>query len=235
MVQTMTSVVYGANTRRDRIGEIASLLQNKYPATNLGNKTNPLDELLFILLSLQTNEDLYIRSYAAFKKAFPKWDDVVNTKVSKIERVIQESGLAKQKAVHIHSIAKKLRADFGRVTLAPLRRMDSTEAERYLLSLPGVGIKTARCVLMYALGHDVFPVDTHCARVMDRLQLITWNGKRLETVANAAQEIVPPDLRKHLHILLVQHGRSVCRSKPNCYSCVLAATCPSARTLEDPK
>lgn len=214
---------------RKRIGEIASLLQNAYPDTHLGNKTNPLDELLFILLSLQTNEELYVRSYAAFKKAFPKWDDVAITKVSKIQRVIQESGLAKQKAAHIHSIAKRLRSDFGRVTLSPLRRMDSAEAEQYLLSLPGVGVKTARCVLMYALDHEVFPVDLHCARIMDRLGLIQWQGNRLDSIANMAQDIVPKHLRKRLHIRLVQHGREVCRAKPNCNSCVLADLCAYAK------
>lgn len=207
---------------------ISERLTKHYPPTRLGNKTNALDELLYIILSLQTNEQLYARSYRAFKNAFPRWDTVPDVPVRQITKVIRDSGLAAQKARHIHAISQKLRHEFGRVTLSPLKRMTTDEAEKFMLALPGVGIKTARCVLMYSLGHDVFPVDIHCARILDRLRLIDWNGKRLESVANAAQDAIPVILRKQLHVQFVQHGREICRAKPKCSSCILSDLCPSS-------
>lgn len=133
---------------------VSARLTKHYPATRLGNKSNALDELLYIILSLQTNEQLYARSYRAFKKEFPRWDTVPDASIRRISKVIRDSGLAKQRARHIQAIAQKLRQKFGRVTLAPRKRMTTEEAERFMLALPGVGIKTARCVLMYSLGHD---------------------------------------------------------------------------------
>lgn len=209
-------------------GVVLRRLTSCYPDDLLGNKTNALDELLYILLSLQTNEQLYCRSYAAFKTKFPRWDLVALASVERVKQTIRESGLAEQKARHICAIARRLKSDFGRVTLAPLKKMSVDEAESYMVSLPGVGIKTARCVLMYSLGHTVFPVDIHCARIMNRLGLVNWNGRRLETIANAAQDAIPSDLRRQFHILLVQHGREVCRSTPECSRCVLTDLCPSA-------
>ncbi len=138
-------------------------------------------------------------------------------------------GLGRQKAFHLKRIMQRLRDDFGEVSLRRLAQYGVREAERYLCSLPGVGIKTARCVLMYSLGHTVFPADIHCLRIMDRLGWLRWRGERAECLAERAQEIVPPRLRKPLHVLLVQHGRAVCRSRPLCGQCILRGICPSAR------
>jgi endonuclease-3 len=113
--------------------------------------------------------------------------------------------------------------------LSALRRMTTADAEAYLCSLPGVGVKSARCVLMYSLGREVFPVDIHSLRIMHRLGWVDWQGQRAESVADAAQRGVPPGLRKALHALLVQHGRLVCKSRPRCASCILRAMCPSGQ------
>jgi DNA (cytosine-5)-methyltransferase 1 len=135
-------------------------------------------------------------------------------------------GLSRQKAAYIKSIMKKVEADFGRPTLNALRRRSDEEVESYLLSLPGVGIKSARCVMMYALHREVFPADVNCLRVLERVGLIPWNGRRAETVADVAQEIVPAQLRRDLHVDLVQHGRAVCTlNSPRCGICCLADLC----------
>jgi endonuclease III len=211
-----------------RVEDVLVLLEGAYEESSLGNKRNPLDELIYIILSLQTNESRYQDVYRRFKARFPRWADLLCAARRDIAAAIAEGGLNDQKARHVKGIAEKLERDFGEVSLRRLKSMGTEEAEAYLCSLPGVGIKTARCVLMYALGRDVFPADIHCLRVMARLGWISWRGERAEKFAGVAQAAVPAGRRMSLHIRLVQHGRAVCRSFPLCADCVLRPLCPSA-------
>src|SRR5205823_804917 len=110
-----------------------------------------------------------------------------------------------------------------------LRVLPTAEAESRLAGLPGVGIKTARCVLMYALNREVFPADVNCLRVMERLGWIEWRGRRAELLADTAQDLVPPHLRRSLHVDLIQHGRAICTpSNPKCDSCCLQDLCANS-------
>lgn len=204
------------------------MLDAAYPPDDLDNKSDPLDEILYIILSGQTGEGIYQPAYAAFKAAFPSWEDVAAASVENIALAIKSAGLSTQKAAYISGIARETKASFGQATLDPLWQMKDADAENYLCSLPGVGIKSARCVLMYTLGRTVFPADIHCLRVMSRLGWIDWHGQRNEYCADAAQNGVPPRLRKMLHIRFIQHGRAVCRARPKCEVCVLNKTCRSA-------
>lgn len=215
--------------RRPSVRKVFKLLDHAYEMTRLGNKRNPLDELVYVILSLQTNESRYQEVFRRFKKRFPRWSLLLEASVQKIAHAIVIGGLGRQKALHLKKIMKRLRDDFGEVSLRALAQYDTADAERYLCSLPGVGIKTARCVLMYSFERAVFPADIHCLRIMHRLGWIKWQGERGELLAEVAQAIVAPSLREPLHIRLVQHGRSVCRNTPRCNDCVLRALCPGAR------
>jgi len=210
------------------VRKVLDLLENSYTMTRLGNKQNPLDELVYVILSLQTNESRYQEVYRSFKKRFPRWSLLLAASVGEIAGAIVLGGLGRQKASHLKKIMQRLQDDFGDVSLRRLSRYQTSEAEQYLCSLPGVGIKTARCVLMYSLGRAVFPADIHCLRIMHRLGWIEWLGQRAELLAEPAQAIVPSSLREAFHIRLVQHGRSVCRSIPRCDQCVLRSLCPGA-------
>ncbi len=217
-------------TRRQDVLRAEFRLKSVSRATRLGNPSSPLDDLIYIILSGQTDEAKYKASFRALKTAFRRWEDVADARVSSLERVIAASGLGKQKAKYIKRIIHKLNADFGRPTLAPLRRMTTAEAESYLVSLPGVGPKTAKCVLLYTMHRDVFPADVNCMRIMERLGWIQWRGRRAELLARVAEGVVPPPLRRSLHISLVQLGRQVCTpSKPRCHSCCLADLCTHGR------
>lgn len=197
-----------------------------YLPTLLGNKRNPLNELAYVMLSGQTVERSYQRSYLDFKRRFPKWELLLEAHLRDIEMSIWHAGLARQKARYIREIALRLRLDFGEVSLRALKGMADTFAEDYLMSLPGVGVKIARCVLMYSLGRRVFPADVHCLRIMRRLGWITSVDRSSRRVADQAQAIVPSPIRKRLHILFVQHGRRMCRPKPNCTGCCIVDECP---------
>jgi endonuclease III len=210
------------------VARIARVLDSEYPDTNLGNKSNPLNELAFIILSGQTDAKLTQEAYRRFKRRFPRWSDVLNASASEITDAIRVAGLGRQKARYIKRTVLRLQQDFGATTLSPLKRMSTTSAERYLCSLPGVGVKSARCVLLYSLKRRVFPADIHCLRIMTRLGWVRWSGQRAECLADAAQQRVEPSIRRSLHVRLVQHGRAVCRSRPLCSECILKRSCPSA-------
>jgi endonuclease III len=215
--------------RPPSVNDVAKLLGPAYPASNLGNKSNPLDELAFIILSGQTGGALARMAYGGFKRQFPRWEDVANTSLHSLESSIRVGGLSWQKARYLRAIARSTTTDFGRATLAPLNRMGTLRAEAYLRSLKGVGVKTARCVLLYSFKKRVFPADVHCLRVMTRLGWIAWHGERAERLADLAQDTIPPPLRRLLHVRFVQHGRAVCRARPSCPGCVLNHCCPTAQ------
>jgi len=104
--------------------------------------------------------------------------------------------------------------------------LTAEEAEAYLTSLPGVGIKTAKCVLMYSLGREVLPVDTHVLRVATRLDLVNPDTTRSQAHRLLEAEIPPKD-RYAFHVNALAHGRAVCKARePDCPSCPLKAECP---------
>ena len=138
--------------------------------------------------------------------------------------MLKPAGLGGLKARQIVGIVQHLRGSFGRVTLAPLKRMTDLEAEAFLMSLPGVGAKVAKCVLMYSLGRQVLPVDAHVHRVATRLGFGT--KKRPDTSQDLIEAAVPPDLRYGFHVNAVAHGRAACLPRqPRCDNCQVSEWC----------
>lgn len=212
------------------LSQVALRLAFAYPKTDLGNPRRPLDDLIYILLSGQTGEAHYQAAYARLRARFPTWEAARVAPVRSIERPIRSAGLSAIKAGYIKRILAQVHADFGRCSLAGLAAWSDADADAYLCGLPGVGIKTARCVLMYTLDRDVYPADVHCLRIMERLGWLKLDGRRMEAVADEAQAIVLPALRKELHISLIQHGRAVCgQGKPDCGKCCIARWCRTGR------
>ncbi|WP_352647915.1 endonuclease III domain-containing protein [Mesorhizobium australicum] len=169
----------------------------------------------------------YERVYNRLKAAVPNWSQLLKMDLTVLKALIGDAGLANQKAPRMVAIANQLARDFGEVTLEPLQRMTDRDAETFLTTLPGVGLKTAKCVLMYSLGRELLPVDTHVARVSRRLMLVGDAPSRL-FVANL-EPAVPPDCRYDYHVNVLQHGRELCRPmRPKCPECPLWALCPSA-------
>jgi endonuclease III len=204
------------------------LLAREYGSPRHGNKRDPLDELIFILLSQMTTAPSYGRVFDRLKARFPDWGQLPRVPIASLRHVIRDAGLSGQRSVRLRAIIRRLQSDFGDATLAPLRRLSDADAETYLVSLPGVGRKTAKCVLMYALRRRVLPVDTHVGRVARRLGLV---AEKLSSggVHDALESIVSPSDRYSFHVNALAHGRVVCIARvPKCHQCVLATICPSA-------
>ena len=215
-------------TRRKRGKRCVELLRRRYGSPSLNNKDDALDELVFIILSQMTTSPSYERVYSRLKAAMPHWRSLTRTSIAELRSLIADAGLSGQRALRLKRIADRLVEDFGEVSLATVTRWENDAVQRYLTSLPGVGVKTAKCVMMYSLGRQVLPVDTHTARVASRLGLVSAGGP--EAVDRNLSDVIPPPLRFDFHVNAVAHGRAVCRAvRPRCDDCVLTRVCPVGR------
>jgi endonuclease III len=211
---------------RRRARRVAQILHATYGSPRHGNKGDALDELVFILLSQMTTGPSFNRVYDRIKAAYPTWDPFLDMPLALLKPSIKDAGLSGQKAPRLQAIFRQLKQDFGAISLQALTIMSAAEAERYLTALPGVGIKTAKCVLMYSLGRQVLPVDTHVLRVTRRLGLVGEDVPYTK-VHEALEEVVPPSARYSLHVNGVAHGRAVCLAlRPRCGVCPLRRACP---------
>jgi len=183
------------------------------------------------VLSQHTSDVNSERAYAALKDRFPAWRDVLAAPAVAVADAIRVGGIADQKAVRIQRILATIAAREGDLDLARLHELADAEVEAYLTSLPGVGPKTAACVLVFSMGRHAFPVDTHVHRVATRLGWLA-PGTDAARAHEVLRDLVPPDIRYDLHLALIAHGRTVCRARrPACPSCVLRDRCAFARAL----
>ena len=202
---------------------------------------HPIAELILTVLSQSTNDRNRDVAYLALRERFPgdTWMDIRDAPVDAIEEAIRPGGISKIKSARIKSILRAITdtapdhaGGVGRASTAPsldwLAHRSVAEAQRYLISLPGVGRKTAACVLLFAFGmHDV-PVDTHVSRVATRLGLLR-PGASFEEMHDTMLEITPAGEELEFHLNLLRHGRRTCYSRrPACRDCALQRMCPSA-------
>jgi endonuclease III len=184
-----------------------------------------VDEVIATVLSQHTSDINSGRAFAQLKQRFPAWEQVVEAPQELVADAIRCGGIADQKARRIQQILAEIAEREGRIDLGRLHELDDAEVAAYLESLPGVGPKTAACVLVFAMGRPAFPVDTHVHRVATRLGWIP-----AKTSADKAHQLlalrIPPPARYDLHLAMVTHGRTVCRAgRPRCDVCVLRDLC----------
>ncbi len=216
-------------TSASQIEKVALKLKKEYGDFAHHNKKNPLDELFFILCSVKRSEKVYLAAFRSLKNNFPRYERLATAPVKKISKAVSWGGLQNQKASAAKEIVKRLIKHFGRPTLAPLKKMSDDECERFLTGLPGIGKKAARCVMLYSLGRQVFPVDAHCWRISNRLSWLSTNkdnGPITNIAMDHLQNRIPPDLRFSLHVNMISHGRKICTARaPRCRDCVIAVYC----------
>lgn len=193
---------------------IITRLKKLYPPGKF-HSSDPFKVLIATVLSQRTRDEVTER---ASEKLFSKYSTasaLAHADAGEIEKLIREVGFYRIKAPRVKEIARIISNDFkGRVP-------DSMEA---LLSLPGVGRKTANCVLVYGFGRDAIAVDTHVHRISNRLGLVS-TGKPEETEARL-YEVLPKKHWRHINELLVRFGQDICRPvAPKCGACLLADLC----------
>ena len=212
---------------RRKLRSIRARLTGEYGRPLLRPHRAPVDELILTVLSQNTNDRNRDVAYARLRERFPSWDDVRAAPVEELEDAIRPGGLAPTKSVRIKHILEALDGD----DLAWLEDAPLAEARDALCELPGVGRKTAACVLLFSFGRPDVPVDTHVYRVGGRLGLWRANApldeahdELLRLAGREGQEAY------ETHVLLIRHGRRTCTARnPACADCPLSRICPEGR------
>jgi endonuclease-3 len=208
---------------------IRDRLRQVYGIPHEGPHGHPIAELVLTVLSQSTNDRNRDVAYLALTERFEDWEAVRDAPVDEIEAAIRPGGISKVKSARIKAILRAITdtAPEG-LSLDWLGGLSVPEAQAYLCSLPGVGRKTAACVLLFALGMRDVPVDTHVSRVGTRLRLLP-PGAPFERLHDAMLALTPPGEELELHMNLLRHGRRTCSAqRPDCRECALRRICPSA-------
>lgn len=212
---------------RSRIHSILRRLDRVFGPVEPPEQLPVLDELVGTILSQNTTDSNSGAAFEELKRGFRDWDEVRRASVEKIAETIRVAGLANQKAPRIKEVLQRLHDERGEFSLEFLHDWPVDAACEYLRSFPGVGPKTAACVLLFACRKPILPVDTHVHRVSQRLGLIGAKINEAKAHAELAR-LVPSDRVLEFHIQLIRHGREVCSArKPRCADCVLLNRCPT--------
>jgi endonuclease III len=214
-----------------RIRTVYRRLRDSLGAFRPKERRDPLDELVMTVLSQHTSDVNSGRAFTGLKERFPTWAEVVSAETSELADAIRSGGIAQVKAGRIRQILEEIEEREGRLSLDRLRDMSDEEVDDYLCSLPGVGPKTSACVLVFSLGRDAFPVDTHVERVVKRLG---WVEPKASAVAvqRRLTPRIPPEIRYELHMLFIRHGREICKPRmPQCSECAVFDLCDAGPKL----
>ena len=220
--------------RRERITRIRERLRSVYGTPRMRPHEDPLAEMVLTVLSQSTNDRNRDVAFLALRERFDSWRAMAAAPVEEIEEAIRPGGISKVKSARIKHILERIAADNPHpaqddpLDLGWMSDAAIEQSRAFLCSLPGVGRKTAACVLLFSFGlHDV-PVDTHVSRVGWRLGLFR-PAAGFGELHDEMLRITPPGAALELHVNMLRHGRRTCFARrPDCASCVLSRMCPSA-------
>jgi endonuclease III len=223
-----------------RLRTLLGRLRKEYGRPSTRIHGSPIDELVLTVLSQNTNDRNRDVAYERLRERYPSWESVRDAPVEEIEEAIRPGGLAVTKAPRIQRILAAIsdspapsaagREGSGSMDLSWLADAPLPEARDYLCELPGVGRKTAACVLLFSYGRHDVPVDTHVHRVGTRLGLFRV-GASLEECHDEMLRLSKAADPIEAHVALIRHGRRICHArKPRCGECPLLRMCPYGRS-----
>ena len=194
----------------------------------------PLNMLIATILSQNTNDKNSHRAYTLLRSKYSTWDTVAAAPLRDLKATIRVGGMANQKAPRIKETLAAVRTRYGRYDLKSLEKKTDDEVMKELTQLNGIGFKTASCVLLFSMGRDVFPVDTHVHRICGRLGLAP-GCTTPEKTYEAMKSLVPRGRGYSFHTNLIRFGRRVCRSNnPACDICPLYDECEYEGKRKEP-
>lgn len=210
---------------RSRWFRVHELLREKYGRQTDKRTRDPLDELILTILGQNTSSPNAHAALESVKGRFRDWESLMTASIEEITPLIKAGGLNRVKALKIKRILKKIHKEHGKLSLDFLRDLDFKSAIRYLLSLNGVGSRTASRVLLFSLKKPVMPVNTHVERVTKRIGWIRASAGP-EEIQELFNRVAPRYLIAGLYAQLVKHGQVVCKLKePRCTCCAIRQDC----------
>ena len=214
-----------------RIRAVRDRLRLVYGIPGWGAHGHPIAELVLTVLSQSTNDRNRDVAFLRLRTRMGSWEQVRDAPLAEVEEAIRPGGISKVKSARIQAILRAISDDprdpGEELSLDWMQHAPIAEARDYLLALPGVGRKTAACVLLFAYGLRDVPVDTHVSRVGGRLELLRA-GAPFEELHDEMLALTPPGQELELHVTLLRHGRRTCHARrPDCGGCALARMCPS--------
>jgi endonuclease III len=223
---------------RARVARIRERLREVYGVPRMAPHGHPIAELILTVLSQSTNDRNRDVAFLRLRERFGRWEQVRDAPLAEVEEAIRPGGISRVKSARIQAILRAITADPRdpphELSLDWLAAAPLAEARDYLVALPGVGRKTAACVLLFACGRREVPVDTHVSRVGTRLGLFRA-GAPFEELHDAMLALTPPGAELELHVNLLRHGRRTCHARrPACERCALARMCPSRDLFAGP-
>lgn len=209
------------------IAIVADILEETYGPFIPHPNGDALAQLIGTILSQHTSDINTERAYASLRSTFPTWEDVALADPAAVVEAIRSGGLANSKAPRIQDILTEIKEQTGDYRLDVLAEMSVADATRWLVSLHGVGPKTAACVLLFALGKPVMPVDTHVHRIAQRIGFVGPKVNAIQTEL-VLEELIGDNSQQvyAFHKGLIAHGKTICKARaPRCAECPLKEHC----------
>lgn len=210
---------------KKRIIEVHKRLLKKYGIPGRQKvPPDPVDMLIATILSQNTNDRNSFKAYQNLKRKYSSWDKVSKQSREEIEETIRVAGLGKQKSHAIKNFLSSIKKEYGEISLEHLKKLSDDEILAKLISFPGVGIKTASCVLQFSLKRNICPVDTHVHRTVNRIGILKASSP--DKTFYMLKENMPDKIAHAFHTNLIRLGREICKpSKPLCSICPAVDIC----------
>ncbi len=208
-----------------KIKKVNRLLVSRFGIPERNNvRPDPVDLLIATILSQNTNDRNSYKAFRNLKNNFKSWEEVEKLPASRIEKFIRIAGLGKQKSNAIRDFLRQLKKQIGKISLDYMNEKGNYEVIDELTQYNGIGVKTASCVLLFAMDRNVCPVDTHVHRTTNRLGLV--DTKSADKTFLLLNKNFPEGIAHSFHTNLIKLGREICRpAKPRCADCPLVKIC----------
>jgi endonuclease-3 len=185
---------------------------------------NSVDMIIATILSQNTNDNNSYKAFQNLKKKYKSWYELLNVRRSRIEKEIRVAGLGFQKSAAIKNFITELYKEHSEISLSHIEKMDNQSAITELTKYKGVGVKTASCVLLFAEGRNVCPVDTHVHRTVNRIGIV--KATTPDKTFLKLNKNFPPKIAHQFHTNLIRLGREICTPKnPSCGVCPVNSDC----------
>ncbi len=191
-----------------------------------------VDMIIATILSQNTNDNNSYKAFQNLKKRYKSWNELLKVRRTTIEKEIRIAGLGFQKSTAIKNFVKEIYKERNEITLTHIEKLDNSSAINELTKYKGVGVKTASCVLLFAEGRNVCPVDTHVHRTVNRIGIVS--GSTPDKTFAKLNEKFPDKIAHQFHTNLIRLGREVCTPQnPSCGVCPIKNICNYDSKIDD--